>query len=154
MGKVTKDVSSLVSNFSLSLTYFTGSRSRLRELEKSARLKHDLEFLMGVEIEIQILKPVTETTPAQQVQTSAHPYATASLRNAYLPILEEIVRSLIKSGIEVRQFHGDGWRGLYELTGEPLPPLQAADTLVFMQETIRFVCFNHGLQATMFRKPL
>jgi len=109
---------------------------------------------MGVEVEFQMMKPATESTPAQQVQTSSHPYATATLRNACLPVLEEIVRSLVKAGIQIRQFHGEGARGFFELTGEPLSPLEAADTLFITQETIRSICSNHGLHATMFPKPL
>lgn len=137
-----------------SLICFAGPRSRLQELQQTAKSKHDLEFLMGVEVEFQLMKPATESTPAQQVQTSSHPYSTASLRNAYLPVLEEIVSSLVKAGVQIRQFHGEGARGFFEITGEPLAPLEAADTLVFMQETIRSVCSNRGLHATLFPKPL
>jgi len=46
MAKVTKDVSSLVFNFPLSLTLYR-LKKPTQGAGKSARLKHDLEFLMG-----------------------------------------------------------------------------------------------------------
>jgi len=101
-----------------------------------------------------IIKPATSTTPASAVETVPGPYSSASLRNAYLPILEEIVTSLLKSGIKVRQFHGEGASGMFEISAEPLSPLEAADALVFSHETIKGICSNHGLQATMHPKPL
>lgn len=36
----------------------------------------------------------------------------------------------------------------------PLPPLQAADALIFTHETIKTIFANHGYQATMYPKPL
>lgn len=128
-------------------------RSRLQELTGQATLKHGLEFLVGVEIEFYILEASKDVLPAGPVKTNSSPFSAASLRNTYLPILEEIVRTLGKVGILVRQFHSEGESGFFEISTEPLPPVQAADALIYSQEAIKTICFNHGLHATMHPKP-
>jgi glutamine synthetase len=40
-----------------------------------------------------------------------------------------------------------------EISTEPLPPLQAADALIFSHEAIKTICANHNLHATMYPKP-
>lgn len=89
----------------------------------------------------------------QPVQTVPNAYAAASLRNRFLPIIEEIVDCLIKAGIAVRQFHGEGSPGLFEISLEHLPPVEAVDAVVYGQETVKTVCANHGLRGTVFPKP-
>ncbi|KAH8599256.1 hypothetical protein B0O99DRAFT_613406 [Bisporella sp. PMI_857] len=128
-------------------------RSCLRELETAAKTMRNLEFLIGVEMEFQIMKPAHGSQPAQPVQTTSYPYSAASLRNEYLPFLDEIVGAFVKAGIKIRQYHSEGSSGMFEITGEPLPPLEAMDTLVFCHETIKGICSNRGLQATFHPKP-
>jgi glutamine synthetase len=67
--------------------------------------------------------------------------------------VEEIVRSISSAGIKVRQFHTEGESGQYEISTQPLEPLQAEDALIYCQEAIKNVCTQHGLRATMFPKP-
>ena len=126
-------------------------RSRLREITQVAKRKHDIDLLVGMELEFFIIEEANGV--AQPVKTVPHVYSAASLRNKYIPILEKIVQAFQKAGIEVRQFHSEGDSGCYEISTEPLPPLQSADALYFCQETIRAVCAQHGLRATMFPKP-
>lgn len=128
-------------------------RTRLMELTKTAKEKYNMDFLVGVEIEFMIMEAWEDVPPIAPVKTNTHPYSSAGLRNGYLPILEEIVRTLTKVGIIVRQFHQEEGSGGFEISTEPLPPLQAADALVYSQEAIRTICFKHGLHATMHPKP-
>lgn len=128
-------------------------RSRLREFTDSAKEKHNLDFLVGLEIEFYIMEASKDVLPAGPVKTNKTIFSPASYRNAYTPVLEEIVRTLTKVGIMVRQFHTEGGSGFFEISTEPLPPLQAADALIYSQETIKTICFNHGLHATMHPKP-
>jgi glutamine synthetase len=128
-------------------------RFRLQEWTDSAKAKHNLDFLVGVEIEFFILEASKDALPAGPVKTAPGVFTAASLRNQYLPILEEIVKTLTKVGIMVRQFHSEGDSGFFEISTEPLPPLQAADALIYSQEAIKTICFNHGLHATMHPKP-
>ncbi|KAL1985617.1 hypothetical protein VTN96DRAFT_7597 [Rasamsonia emersonii] len=122
-------------------------RSRLQEIIRSAKEQHDIDFLVGTEIEFYIVDG------DQSVQMVPNPSSAASLRNRFLPIVEEIVDCLINAGIAVHQFHSEGSPGLFEISLEPLPPVEAVDAVVYGQETIKTVCANHGLRGTMFPKP-
>lgn len=126
-------------------------RTRLQEITNSSKGKYDMDFLVGMEIEFYIMDESTGMT--EPVKTVPNPYTTASLRNSYLPILEEIVGILLKAGIKVRQFHSEGEAGFFEISIEPLPPVEASDALVYSHEAIKTIFSNHGLHATMFPKP-
>ena len=128
-------------------------RTRLREFTEAAKEKHNLDFLVGFEIEFYILEASTDVLPSGPVKTNTVVFSPASLRNKYTPVLAEIVQALTKVGIWVRQFHSEGGSGMFEISTEPLPPLEAADALIYSQEAIRTICFNHGLHATMHPKP-
>ncbi|KAG0650395.1 fluG [Hyphodiscus hymeniophilus] len=127
-------------------------RSRLLEFTDNIKAKHNLDFLVGVEIEFFIMEASKDVLPAAPVQTNPHIFSPASLRNEYMPVLAEIVSALTKVGIMVRQFHTEG-KSMFEISTEPLPALQAADALIYSQEAIRTICYNHGLHATMHPKP-
>ncbi|CZR58413.1 uncharacterized protein PAC_08305 [Phialocephala subalpina] len=126
-------------------------RSRLLELTQDANTKHRLDFLIGTEIEFFIMQD-TKNGP-QQVDMIPNTYSAASMNNDYLSVVEEIVRSIAKAGIPVRQFYSEGGPGAFEISMEPLPPLQSADALVYSQEAIKWICRKHGLHGTMFPKP-
>ncbi|TVY40557.1 Protein fluG [Lachnellula subtilissima] len=83
----------------------------------------------------------------------ANTYSATSINNKYLPIVEEMVEYIQKVGIEVRQFHSEGGPGLFEISTEPMAPLQSADALVYCHETIRNISRQHGLHGTVYPKP-
>ena len=124
-------------------------RSRLREITQVAKRKHDIDLLVGMELEFFIIEEANGV--AQPVKTVPHVYSAASLRNKYIPILEKIVQAFQKAGIEVRQFHSEGDSGCYEISTEPLPPLQSADALYFCQETSTFLSSRRSCKLS--RKP-
>ena len=126
-------------------------RRRLLEFTDSVKAKHNMDFLVGVEVEFFIMDE--SLGGPQPVKTVGNVYSTASLHNKYLPILEEIVNSISRAGIEVRQFHSEGTPGLFEISLEPLAPLQSGDALIYCKEAIKTICLKHGLLATMFPKP-
>ncbi|KAE8443441.1 hypothetical protein EG329_001838 [Mollisiaceae sp. DMI_Dod_QoI] len=123
-------------------------RSRLLELTRETKMRHGVEFEVGTEIEFFIMEE-----GLQQAKMVANTYSAASLNNKYLPVIEEIVHCITKAGISVRQFHSEGGPGVFEISTEPLPPLQSADALVYCQEAIKVICRKHGLHGTMFPKP-
>lgn len=127
-------------------------RSRLRDIAASAKAKYDMDFLVGMEIEFYIMEEINGVL--KPVKTVSNAWSVASIRNKYLTILEEIAQAFQAAGIKVRQFHSEGDSGAFEISTEPLPPLQAADALYFCQETIKGICASHGLHATMFPKPV
>jgi glutamine synthetase len=97
---------------------------RLHQVIKSAKQKHDIDFLCGFEIEFVIMHPAKDDHPARVVQTDVNFYSSASIRNPYLEIIEEIIHCLLNAGVKVRQFHSEGWSGMFELsTGKSSPIL-------------------------------
>ena len=128
-------------------------RTRLLEFTNSAKAKHGMDFLIGVEIEFYIMELSKDKLPSEPVKTTMGIFSSASLRNQYTPVVEEIVTTLMKAGIMVRQYHNEGGSGFFEISTEPLPPLQAADALIYSQEAIKTICYQHGLHATMHPKP-
>jgi glutamine synthetase len=123
-------------------------RTRLHEITCSAMEQHGIGFLVGLEIEFYILEG------DQPLKIVKNAYSTASLRNRCLPVIEEIVDALTKADIAVRQFHGELGAGHFEISLDPLPPVEAADALVYGHEAIRTICANHGLHGTVFPKPV
>lgn len=99
-----------------------GPRTNLKTFLTSAKGHLDLSFLCGFEIEFLIMHPAKDGNPPKAVQTEASPYSTASLRNPYFKVVEEIVACLIKSGIKVWQFHSEGSEGMFEITSGTLSP--------------------------------
>ncbi|GAW00809.1 glutamine synthetase guanido kinase [Lentinula edodes] len=68
-------------------------------------------------------------------------------------IIEEIADSLQASGITVELFHPEAAPGQYEVATGPLPPLEAADALVYTREIIVNVAAKHGVHATFAPRP-
>lgn len=130
--------------------FSTCPRTLLKKLEREIKEKHDMSFLVGIEIEFYLTESPEATTPVKSVGAYC---STASLRSTYLAVLEDSVRCLEKAGIPVWTFHTELVSGLFELQTEPLSPLRAADSVVYMHETIKTMAVKHGLHATMHPKP-
>lgn len=99
--------------------------------------------------------------------------ASAGMLNGSIEaeIMEEIADSLQASGITVELFHPEAapgkffhWvsrkhsdfvtiQGQYEVATGPLPPLEAADALVYTREIIVNVAAKHGVHATFAPRP-
>jgi len=123
-------------------------RSRLQEVCSSAKGKHDLDFLVGNEVEFFIFDESSGTP--KPIDMVANTYSAASINNKYLPIVEEMVECIQNVGIEVRQFHSEGGPGLFEISTGPMAPLQSADALVYCH---RNISRKHGLHGTVYPKP-
>jgi glutamine synthetase len=76
-------------------------RSRLQEIANTAKKEHDIDLLVGIEIEFCIFDD-SKGTP-EQLPVAANAWSAASLNNKYTPIIEEIIHSITKVGIDVRQ---------------------------------------------------
>jgi glutamine synthetase len=76
-------------------------RSRLQEITNTAKKEHDIDLLVGIEIEFCIFDD-SKGTP-EHLPVAANAWSAASLNNKYTPIIEEIVHSITKAGIDVRQ---------------------------------------------------
>jgi glutamine synthetase len=68
--------------------------------------------------------------------------------------LHDVLDALTTQGVHVEQIHPEYAAGQYEVSVAAESPVDAADTLVLVRETIRAVTQNHGLRATFAPKVL
>ncbi|KAG8995040.1 hypothetical protein FRB93_001230 [Tulasnella sp. JGI-2019a] len=123
-------------------------RSLLHKVVHNARVRTGIEFLVGFETEFILLK---STEPPIKVTNQYGFNSTNALRagSEQAVILREIADSLIAGGIELLAFHSEAAPDQYEVVTGPLPPLEAADALVYTRETIMHVANRHGYRATL-----
>jgi glutamine synthetase len=125
-------------------------RSILKKVEREVGEQYGMSFSVGVEVEFYLTTSADWTAPVKDVASYC---STASLRTPYLAVLEDSVRALELARIPVWTFHSELVPGLFEISTEPMSPLQAADALVYIHETIKAIAVRHGLHATMHPKP-
>lgn len=121
-------------------------RTQLMRVERLAREKAGVSYLVGFEHEFILLKstaPPVAINNGDYAVSQKLPAGSVEAR-----VLEEIADALQDAGIEVQKYHGEAAPGQYEMITGPLPPLQAADACVATRETIFGVAAKHGLRAT------
>lgn len=126
------------------------ARSLLKKMEREISEKHHLTFKIGVEIEFYLMQSAESGSPVNDVMAYC---ATASLRTPYLAVLEDSVRAIERAGIHLWTIHSELRPGLFEISTDPMAPLQAADALVYIHEAIKASAVKHGFHATMHPKP-
>ena len=109
----------------------------------------DLDIKVGFELEFRCLNP-DGTSLDDCVASWSN---SAAMRNCCWPIIEEIVKTLTLSGIEVYQFHSEGTKGMFEISTGPLPVLEAVDNWIYTRETIKALFFKHNIIATFHPSP-
>jgi glutamine synthetase len=138
-------------------------RTQLARVERLAREKAGVTYLVGFENEFVLLK----STSPSLVPVNNQDYAVSQKLapgSVEANVLEEIVDSLVASGIRVEKYHAEAAPGQvctklwvpyrilsykqFEVINGPLPPLQAADALLITRETIFSIAAKHGLRAT------
>ncbi|ESK91609.1 glutamine synthetase guanido kinase [Moniliophthora roreri MCA 2997] len=121
-------------------------RMALKRVVDDAKNRAKIEFLVGFETEFILLKSTDPIVPVNiHSWTAGEALRTGSVEAR---VMREIVDSLQNSGVEIDMYHAEAAPGQYEIVASPLPPLQAADTLVYTRETIRHIAAKHGLHAT------
>ena len=106
---------------------------------------------MGFEIEFIFLdKSLQPFNPLDRLNSYQ---TTAGLRDQTLDIVEEILDCLKESSINVQHFHSETVNQI-ELALDPKSPLEAIDSLILAEETIRRVFVRHNIKTTMTPKPL
>lgn len=111
----------------------------------------DTKALVGFEIECMLLDQKGQ--PLDQLDRLNSYQTTAGLRGQTLDIVEEVIDCLRESSIEIHHFHTETHDQI-EFALTPESPLNAIDSLILAQETIRTVFVRHNIQATMTPKPL
>ncbi|KAF9451041.1 glutamine synthetase/guanido kinase [Macrolepiota fuliginosa MF-IS2] len=120
-------------------------RTKLKDIVLEAA-DAGVEFLVGFESEFILLESTNPIRTANTHQWSGSRGISSGLIEAQ--VLEEIVDSLIQSGIKVEIYHPELAPGQYEIVTGPLPPLEAADALVHTRESIMNTAARHKLHAT------
>jgi glutamine synthetase len=134
-------------------------RTALRKIvEKAARAKA-VECLVGFELEVVFMR--YERANGQTVYGGtpvSYGHAWSAIRALHSPemmeVLETILDALETAGITVQQFHPETAPGQYEIVTDPLPPLEAVDTLLATRDIISAVSANYSLRATFIPKPI
>ncbi|KID82390.1 Glutamine synthetase [Metarhizium guizhouense ARSEF 977] len=111
-----------------------------------------VKVLVGFEIEFVLLDGDGSNDVIKPLDRLNGYSRTAGLRAETLDLVEEIIDALEQSSISIHHFHAEVQDQL-EIALTPEPALQAVDSLVLAQETIRAICVRRNLKATMTPKP-
>lgn len=109
------------------------------------------KVLAGLEIEFMLLDQNSQ--PLNQLDRLNSYQTTAGLRGQTLDIVEEVIDNLKESSINIHHFHTETHDQI-EFALSPEPLLDAIDSFILAQETIRTVFIRHNIKATMTPKPL
>lgn len=121
-------------------------------------------FLAGLEIEFYILKreskgiPIDQTgwpPPAPAVSLVAHGYQYLSETrlaeiNSFLQILRD---NLERLELPLRTIEDEWGPGQTEVTFDPLPGLESADSVILFRSAVKQICYDHGYHATFMTRP-
>ncbi|PKY04104.1 glutamine synthetase/guanido kinase [Aspergillus campestris IBT 28561] len=113
-----------------------------------------LAFLVGFEIELIIMHLSPVSGVFEPYSSGFGRYSSHGLRHPAFRLVEKCVEELRASGVCIQGFHTEGFRGQYEMSLGPLPPIEAADQLVFVNDKIKSIVSEHGYYATMSPKPV
>ncbi|TCD66346.1 hypothetical protein EIP91_001450 [Steccherinum ochraceum] len=105
-----------------------------------------VRFLAGVEHEFVLLSSMSPATAVNSADWTASTKLPAGSTEA--AVLQEIADVLQNSQIELQMYHAEAAPGQYEVITGPLPPMEAADAILYTRETIYNVASKHGLRAT------
>ena len=128
-----------------------------QQVEKAA--SRGIDYLVGFEVEIVFMSRKKGdggfTYGDVPINDGGHCWSGArGLQNDQLmDFFEVIFQKLKNAGIELQQFHPESSPGQYEFILDPLPPLQAVDTLIATREIIMITAASARMRATLIPKP-
>ncbi|KAL4929081.1 putative glutamine synthetase [Aspergillus undulatus] len=143
-------------------------RQALVKVLREATKTWELEFLIGFEVEFQVMKlsgrkqqKEGEHEDEEDCLGSYVPYSrglgrytVSGLRDPCWTYVEEAVKRLRAFGVHITAIHAEGMRGQYEIALGPLPPLQAVDQLVLVHSTLKDIFNRRGCTVTMSPRPV
>ncbi|KAK0757105.1 hypothetical protein N5P37_010634 [Trichoderma harzianum] len=121
-------------------------------MEKAKHTLH-VDFLVGLEVEFEVMKATDEGGYVPYAKSLGN-CVVSSYRDPCFAFIEEAVVALMDAGVKIDAFQSEGNRGQYEIALGPLPPVQAVDQLLLVQDTLKHIFARHGLVATMSPRPL
>ncbi|KAF7193221.1 Protein fluG [Pseudocercospora fuligena] len=131
-------------------------RAVLGEIAKAFKQDHDIEFLVGFEIEITFCKRNAEdaSDPFSPLDTN-HAWGTFSDEQytTSFALMTEIATALENISIPIEQLHSEAGAGQYEFVLPPLPIVEAVDTLIQTRQCIQQIAATRNLRATCHPMP-
>jgi glutamine synthetase len=130
-------------------------RSLLSEVVSSLQTRFNLGFLVGFEIEITFCRRLADNSESLFEPLDDHAWSTFTDRQYTdsFPLIMAIANALENMGIQIEQTHSEAGAGQYEFVLPPIPPIEAADTLVQARQCIQHVAATNGLRATCHAQP-
>ncbi|KAK2861101.1 hypothetical protein FQN49_004546 [Arthroderma sp. PD_2] len=128
-------------------------RHALKTVVKKAEELLHVYFLVGCEVEFQIMKLSADGKLGPH-SAGLGRYAISGLRDPCFAHVQEVVRLLLDAGVGISAFQTEGGRGQFEIALEPQSPIRAVDQLILVQDTLKSVFARHGLVATMAPRPV
>lgn len=128
-------------------------RTAMRNVLKQAKDSFGLDILIGFEVEFMLTSSNAADGVRHQLLEKGGLSTACFCRTEAFACLEECVAALQSVGVTIQQFHSEGPSGQLEISLDPLPPMEAIDTLILAYEVIKNVAFQHGHEATMYPKP-
>lgn len=132
-------------------------RSRLKHLSGSMVQKTGYYPLIGFEIEVVFMTRVKNADGSvadYQLTNEDHSFGSLTTDDEqHMPMIEDIVRTLLAAGIQIEQFHSEAAPGQWEFVLPPARPVEAVDTLIKARGIISRVAEKYQLRATLFPRP-
>lgn len=116
-----------------------------RVLQKAAEMGFDV--MMGIELEFYLLERETR----QPVFSGVHAFNT--LRNQYLPVIDELLNHLLECGIDLIDHGCEYGPGQMEINYGPAIGMKAADKAFMFKQIVKEVCQRAGYLATFMSRP-
>ncbi|MEH2089959.1 glutamine synthetase family protein [Nostoc sp.] len=126
-----------------------------------------LEHIVGLEVEwylAKLLDPMlaianvgTSGKPGEPAKVSAVEHSFQYLLESHNPEIHDLLRilaeNLVEMGLPLRSVENEGGAGQFEFTFDPIPALQAADTMMIFRMATKQICRQQGYIASFMCRP-
>ncbi|WDD36856.1 glutamine synthetase family protein (plasmid) [Nostoc sp. UHCC 0926] len=126
-----------------------------------------LEHIIGLEVEWYLAKlsdPMlaianvgTSGKPGEPAKVSAVEHSFQYLLESHNPEIHDLLRvlaeNLVEMGLPLRSVENEGGAGQFEFTFDPIPALQAADTMMIFRMATKQICRQQGYIASFMCRP-
>ncbi|MEH2214342.1 glutamine synthetase family protein [Nostoc sp.] len=126
-----------------------------------------LEHIVGLEVEWYLAKledPMlaianvgTSGKPGEPAKVSAVEHSFQYLLESHNPEIHDLLRvlaeNLVEMGLPLRSVENEGGVGQFEFTFDPIPALQAADTMMIFRMATKQICRQQGYIASFMCRP-
>lgn len=126
-----------------------------------------LEYIVGLEVEWYLAKledPMLDIShvgtpgyPGESPKVSAVEHSFQYLLESHNPeihdLLQILAENFVAMGLPLRSVENEGGPGQFEFTFDPIPALQAADTMIIFRMATKQICRQQGYLASFMSRP-